>query len=278
MKGTVFMSKVIAISNQKGGTGKTTTAVNLGIGLANEGKKVLLIDYDAQGSLTQCLGYPNPDELSVTISSLMEKVIREQPVLENEGILHHKEGVDFIPANIELSGMETALVNIMSRERVLKDYLATVKDNYDYVLIDCTPSLGMLTINALTAANEVIIPVQSHFLPAKGLEQLLGTVAKVKRQINPALKINGILLTMVDGRTNLARDISQLIRNTYGNHIKVFKTEIPLSIKAAETSAVGKSIYSYDKNGRVADAYRNLTKEVLEDGKQRTKHKSEIIR
>ena len=272
------MSKIIAISNQKGGTGKTTTAVNLGIGLANEGKRVLLIDYDAQGSLTQCLGYPNPDELSVTISSLMEKVIREQPVLENEGILHHKEGVDFIPANIELSGMETALVNIMSRERVLKDYLATVKDNYDYVLIDCTPSLGMLTINALTAANEVIIPVQSHFLPAKGLEQLLGTVAKVKRQINPALKINGILLTMVDGRTNLARDISQLIRNTYGNHIKVFKTEIPLSIKAAETSAVGKSIYSYDKNGRVADAYRNLTKEVLEDGKQRTKHKSEIIR
>ena len=272
------MSKVIAISNQKGGTGKTTTAVNLGIGLANEGKRVLLIDYDAQGSLTQCLGYPNPDELSVTISSLMEKVIREQPTSENEGILHHKEGVDFIPANIELSGMETALVNIMSRERVLKDYLATVKDNYDYVLIDCTPSLGMLTINALTAANEVIIPVQSHFLPAKGLEQLLGTVAKVKRQINPALKINGILLTMVDGRTNLARDISQLIRNTYGNHIKVFKTEIPLSIKAAETSAVGKSIYSYDKNGRVADAYRNLTKEVLEDGKQRTKHKSEIIR
>ena len=271
------MSKVIAISNQKGGTGKTTTAVNLGIGLANEGKRVLLIDYDAQGSLTQCLGYPNPDELSVTISSLMEKVIREQPVLENEGILHHKEGVDFIPANIELSGMETALVNIMSRERVLKDYLATVKDNYDYVLIDCTPSLGMLTINALTAANEVIIPVQSHFLPAKGLEQLLGTVAKVKRQINPALKINGILLTMVDGRTNLARDISQLIRNTYGNHIKVFKTEIPLSIKAAETSAVGKSIYSYDKNGRVADAYRNLTREVM-NNEQRTKHKSEIIR
>ena len=120
--------------------------------------------------------------------------------------------------------------------------------------------------------------MQSHFLPAKGLEQLLGTVAKVKRQLNPTLKINGILLTMVDGRTNLAKDISQLIRKTYGNNIKVFKTEIPLSVKAAETSAVGKSIYSYDKNGKVADAYRNLTKEVLEDGKQRTKHKSEIIR
>lgn len=305
------MGKIIAISNQKGGTGKTTTTVNLGIGLANEGKKVLLIDYDAQGSLTQCLGYPNPDELSVTISNLMEKSINEQPTEYGEGILHHSEGVDFIPANIELSGMETFLVNTMSRERVLKNYLSQIKDNYDYVLIDCTPSLGMLTINALTAANEVIIPVQSHFLPAKGLEQLLGTVAKVKRQLNPTLKINGILLTMVDGRTNLARDISQLIRNTYGNHIKVFKTEIPLSIKAAETSAVGKSIYSYDKNGKVADAYKHglpknqkffgkrrnsgvtelsclhgsegytayddETKEVM-DNEQRTKHKSEIIR
>ena len=254
MKGMVFMGKIIAISNQKGGTGKTTTTVNLGIGLANEGKKVLLIDYDAQGSLTQCLGYPNPDELSVTISNLMEKSINEQPTEHGEGILHHSEGVDFIPANIELSGMETFLVNTMSRERVLKNYLSQIKDNYDYVLIDCTPSLGMLTINALTAANEVIIPVQSHFLPAKGLEQLLGTVAKVKRQLNPMLKINGILLTMVDGRTNLARDI-----------------------KAAETSAVGKSIYSYDKNGRVADAYRNLTREVM-NNEQRTKHKSEIIR
>ena len=253
----VFMGKIIAISNQKGGTGKTTTTVNLGIGLANEGKKVLLIDYDAQGSLTQCLGYPNPDELSVTISSLMEKSINEQPTEHGEGILHHSEGVDFIPANIELSGMETFLVNTMSRERVLKNYLSQIKDNYDYVLIDCTPSLGMLTINALTAANEVIIPVQSHFLPAKGLEQLLGTVAKVKRQLNPTLKINGILLTMVDGRTNLAKDISQLIRKTYGGNIKVFKTEIPLSVKAAETSAVGKSIYSYDKNGKVVDVYKH---------------------
>lgn len=306
------MSKVIAVSNQKGGTGKTTTTVNLGIGLANEGKKVLLIDFDAQGSLTQSLGYPNPDELSVTISTLMEKTVNEQPVAKDEGILHHAEGVDFVPANIELSGMETALVNIMSRERVLKNYLSQVKDNYDYVLIDCTPSLGMLTVNALTAANEVVIPVQSHFLPAKGLEQLLGTISKVKRQINPQLKINGILLTMVDSRTNFARDISQLIRNTYGNNIKVFKTEIPLSIKAAEISAVGKSIYSYAKNGKVAEAYKqgsqknqgffgkrrnsgmtalsrlrgskgyeaydDETKEVLEDGKQRNKHKSEIIR
>ena len=154
MKGLKIMSKVIAVSNQKGGTGKKTTTVNLGIGLANEGKKVLLIDFDAQGSLTQSLGYLNPDELSVTISKLMEKTVNEQPVTEDEGILHNAEGVDFVPANIELSGMETALVNIMSRERVLKNYLSQVKDNYDYELIDCTPSLGMLTVNALTAANE----------------------------------------------------------------------------------------------------------------------------
>ena len=182
------MGKIIAISNQKGGTGKTTTTVNLGIGLANEGKKVLLIDYDAQGSLTQCLGYPNPDELSVTISSLMEKSINEQPTEHSEGVLHHSEGVDFIPANIELSGMETFLVNTMSRERVLKNYLSQIKDNYDYVLIDCTPSLGMLTINALTAANEVIVPVQSHFFRQKGLNSCSVRLQRLNGSLTRHLK------------------------------------------------------------------------------------------
>lgn len=272
------MSKIIAISNQKGGTGKTTTAVNLGIGLVNEGKKVLLIDFDAQGSLTESLGYPNPDELPVTISTLMEKVMNEQPIQKDEGILHHSEGVDFIPANIELSGMETALVNVMSSERILKNYIHQVKDHYDYIFIDCTPSLGMLTVNALAAANEVMIPVQAHYLPAKGLEQLLNTVSKVKRQINPDLKISGILLTMVDHRTNFAKDISALIRNTYGSHLRIFKTEIPLSIKAAETAAAGKSIYSYHKTNKVAEAYKALTKEVLDSGRKRVKHQPEILR
>lgn len=272
------MSKVIAIANQKGGVGKTTTTVNLGIGLANEGKRVLLIDCDAQGSLTESLGFPQPDDLPVTLSTLLQKVIDEKPIAKDEGILRHNEGVALVPANIELSGIETVLVNIMSREQILKEYIRQIKADYDFVLIDCTPSLGMLTTNALTAANEIIIPVQAQYLPAKGLEQLLKTVAKVRRQINPGLKVGGILMTMVDSRTNFAKGISKLIRNTYGNNLKVYKTEIPLSIRAAETSAIGKSIYSYDKSGKVAQAYRALTKEVLNNEKSRIKHKSDPIR
>ena len=269
--------KVIAVTTQKGGVGKTTTTANLGIGLAQQSKRVLLIDADAQGSLTLSLGYPKPDELPITLADIMQNVIDDTPIPDGCGILHHSEGVDLLPANIELSGMEIRLINAMSRESVLRTYINAVKPHYDYILIDCMPSLGMMPINSLAAADSVIIPSQPSFLSAKGLDLLMQSIAKVKRQINPALKINGILLTMVDGRTNLAKDISQLIRKTYGSNIKVFKTEIPLSVKAAETSAVGKSIYSYDKNGKVADAYRNLTKEVM-DNEQRTKHKSEIIR
>ncbi len=272
------MSKVIAIANQKGGVGKTTTTVNLGVGLAKEGKKVLLIDCDAQGSLTESLGYQNPDKLDITLSSLMQKAIEKTPISKDEGILHHKEGVDIVPANIELSGMETALVNIDERYNVLKNYIDSVKDNYDYVLIDCTPSLGMLTVNSLTAADEVIIPVQAHYLSLKGLEQLVATVNRTKRQLNPNLKYGGILLTMVDRRTNYSKSVSSVVRLNYAKYLKIYKTEIPLSVKAAETSAVGKSIFEYDKKGIAAEAYRNLTKEVLEDGKQRNKHKSEYTR
>ncbi len=269
---------VLAVSNQKGGTGKTTTCENLGVGLAREGKKVLLVDTDPQASLTVALGYPRPDELSFTLSDVMEKVMLEQPIAPGEGLLHHPEGVDLMPANIMLSGLEVSLVNAMNREKILKQYLDTVRREYDFILLDCMPSLGMLTVNALAAADQVLIPVQAQYLSAKGLEQLLQTISKVRRQINPKLKIEGILLTMVDSRTNYAKEISALIREAYGNNIKVFSTDIPRSVRAAEISAEGKSIFQHDPKGKVAEAYRILTKEVLSDAEKRRKRQLEHLR
>lgn len=269
---------VMAVVNQKGGTGKTTTCENLGVGLAMEGKKVLLVDTDPQASLTICLGHPVPDQLSPTLSDMMGKILSEQPIAPGEGILHHPEGVDLMPANIELSGLEVSLVNAMSRETILKQYLDTVKQNYDFILLDCMPSLGMLTVNALAAADNVLIPVQAAYLPAKGLEQLLQTINKVCRQINPKLRIEGILLTMVDSRTNYSKDISNLIRENYGGKLKVYKTDIPRSVRAEEISAEGTSIFKHDPKGKVADAYRVLTKEVLSNAEKRRKHQLEQLR
>ena len=269
---------VMAVVNQKGGTAKTTTVENLGIGLTKAGKKVLLVDCDPQASLTICLGYPRPDELSVTLTELLTASINEQTVDLTKGILHQKEGVDLIPSNIALAGLEVALVNTMNRERMLKQFLEPIKGAYDYVLLDCMPSLGMLTVNALTAADTTLIPVQANYLSAKGLEQLLQTVNKVKRQINPKLRIEGILLTMVDGRTNYARDISNLIRETYGSRIKIFDSVIPRSTRAAEISAEGKSIFAYDPKGKVAAAYEDMTKEVLKNAEKRHKHQLEQLR
>ena len=269
---------VIAVVNQKGGTGKTTTCENLGIGLANEGKRVLLVDTDPQGSLTIALGNPKPDDLPVTLTDLMAKIMEDQPPLPKEGILSHEEGVDLVPANITLSGLEVSLVNAMSRETILKQYLETVKGQYDYILLDCMPSLGMLTVNALAASDQVLIPVQANYLSAKGLEQLLQTVNKVKRQINPKLRIEGILLTMVDSRTNYAKEISTLIRDTYGSKLKVYDADIPRSVRAAEISAEGVSIFKHDPGGKVAEAYRSLTKEVLQNAEKRRKHQLDQLR
>ncbi|WP_276981174.1 ParA family protein [Johnsonella ignava] len=269
---------IIAVVNQKGGTAKTTTVENLGIGLAREGKKVLLVDTDPQGSLTISLGYPRPDELEVTLFDLLNKTINEDIVTAGEGILHQAEGIDLVPANISLAGLEVALVNTMNRERILKQFLEPVKAKYDYVLLDCMPSLGMLTVNALAAADAALVPVQANYLSAKGLEQLLQTINKVKRQINPKLRIEGILLTMVDGRTNYGREISSLIRDTYGGHIKIFNSEIPRSARAAEISAEGKSIFLHDPKGKVAEAYQNLTKEVMTNAEKRRKHQLEQLR
>ena len=181
--------KVIALTNQKGGVGKTTTAVNLGVGLAKQEKRVLLIDADAQANLTMALGYSRPDDLPITLSTIMQNITDDKSFDVSQGILSHSEGVDLLPSNIELSGFEVRLINAMSRERVLKTYVNEVKKNYDYVLIDCMPSLGMITINALAAADSVVIPTQPHYLSAKGLELLLRSVSMVKRQINPKLRM-----------------------------------------------------------------------------------------
>ena len=256
--------KVIAITNQKGGVGKTTTTVNLGVGLARfQRKKVLLIDADPS-SLTVALGHKNPDAIDVTLATVMDAVIEDRLIEKGAGILHHSEGVNLLPSNIELSGMETGLFNVMSREYVLKSVIDGLRKDYDYILIDCMPSLGMMTINALAAADSVIIPSQPSFLSTKGLNLLLHSVSKVKRSINPKLRIDGILLTMVDSRTNNARGIIESLRSTVGQNIKVFDTEIPHSVRAAECSLTGKSIFSHDKNGKVAAAYEMLTKEVTE--------------
>lgn len=257
------MARIYAICNQKGGVGKTVTAVSLGIGLAREGKRVLLVDVDAQGSLTASLGYQHPDQMEVTLATVMGQVIQDLPLQPGMGILHHSEGVDLLPANIELSGLEVTLVNTMSRETVLRECLHSVQEQYDVILLDCCPSLGMLTINALAAADQVLIPVQANYLSIKGLEQLLRTISKVRRQINPKLGIAGILVTMADMRTIYTRDVIDLLHATYDGKLKVFDSIIPASIRAAETSAEGRSIYLHDPAGKVSAAYAALTKEVM---------------
>lgn len=262
--------KVIAITNQKGGVGKTTTTLNLGVALASEGHRVLLVDADPQGSLTTSLGIKDLDGLNSSIANVMEAAITGTPFPKDFGILQHGEGVSFMPANNELAAMEMNLFNAKNRESALKSSLTAVKKDYDYILIDCSPSLGMMTINALTAADSVLIPSTPDFLSTKGMNLLLQSIARVKRQINPALQIEGILVTMVDRRTIHARDIIDSLRESIGGNIRVFQSEIPRSVRAAECAVLGQSIFAHDKKGKVAAAYQDLAKEVQTIG-ERTK-------
>ena len=208
------MGKVISVANQKGGVAKSTTTLNLGVGLARQGKKVLLIDADPQGSLTASLGYVEPDDIGTTLATIMMNIINDEEIAEEEGILHHEEQVDLLPANIELSALEVTMSNVMSRELIMKEYIDTMRSRYDYILIDCMPSLGMMTINALVASDMVLIPVQAAYLPVKGLQQLIRTISMVKKRLNRKLTIQGILLTMVDFRTNYAKDIASRVKET----------------------------------------------------------------
>jgi len=257
---------VICIANQKGGVGKTTTAAAFGEGLAEHNKRVLLVDWDPQSSLTISLGL-NPESLELTGYDVLTSIIRGNGRYTLRDVLQKTNNpkVDLVPANIELSQAQLDLVNAFSRELVLKEMLEPIRHDYDYILMDCLPSLGLLTINALSTADSVLIPLQADFLAMKGLAMLLPTILRVQEKINPTLEIMGILFTMTNSRTLHSQEVIEVTKQAFGERIRVFETTIPLSVRFKEAPAAGMSILTYAPTSDGAEAYRLFTKEVLNE-------------
>ena len=270
-------TKVIAIANQKGGVGKSTTVYNLGAGLAMQGKRVMLLDVDPQGDLTKMLGLRKPNELPLTLGNAMNDIVAGVSGGEHPEVRQHHEGFDFVPGNRTLSAVEVGLVNVMSRETVLRQYVDEVKNGYDYVLLDCRPSLGMLVINALSAADHVLIPVQADYLAAEDMTELVGTVHSIRQQINPKLKIGGVFLTMAND-TNFRKDIVAGVKENFGKHLPVLDAVIPATVRLAEISTADKSIFRHEPRGRAAAAYGALVKEVERIGEKQRIRDADITR
>jgi len=260
--------KTIACVNQKGGVGKSVTSTNLGVGLARHGNRVLIVDCDSQASQTVSLGW-REDELPVTLATLFALQLERKPCDPREAILHHAEGVDLLPSSIALSGLELRMVNATSREALLRKLLAPLKAEYDFIVLDCPPTLGMITVNALAAADSLIVPVQPEFLSVVGMTQLFDTVAEIREDINPGLKVDGVLITLANMRTVLARNSVEAIRAAYGGNLRIYPEAIPYSVKVKEASGVGQSVFAYEPDGKAAVAYESLVKEVLRDARQR---------
>ncbi len=256
------MSKIIAVAMQKGGVGKTTTTVNLAAALAEMGRRVLAVDLDPQGNLTQHAGLV-PDTITPTLYDALKAEVDGGAGDVRAAIYATREGFDLLPSQPELSLVEVALINTLSRERILAGLLDGVAANYDFILIDCNPSLGLLVINALTAADSVLIPIQTEYLAARGALMILSTIETIRRKrLNPRLTIEGILLTMADTRATLTRDIQQAVEQQYGGNIRIFSTVIRRSVRFAESAAAGRSLIAYDPRSAGANAYRAVAREL----------------
>lgn len=264
-------AKTIVMCNQKGGVGKTTTALSLGVNLARRGKKVLLADFDPQGNLTKGLGFRDKSKYPLSMKDAVLAEINGTPIDFQSLILHTSEEVDLIPSNIDLAGADLMLANVMSRETVFKRVLSRVKDKYDYIVIDSNPTLSLMTINALTAADSVIIPVQAEPYATDGLTDLLSTIQSARKQLNPNLKVDGILITMVDTRTKLSKHIVNEIQSAFKGQIRVYDTYIPRCVAVAEASLYGESPILHSPNSAASKAYEKLSEEVINDGKRISK-------